>query len=53
MECLKYIYNDLFCRLEEVMIGVSKALEEPKPPGAKVGGGNVAEELKTFGKECK
>lgn len=35
------------------MIGVSSAVEKPKDNLAQVNIGNVAEELKTFGKEGK
>lgn len=53
---LDYIFNKLLPEMEEVVLGSSHApkrteLKGVKPPG--IDTGNVAEELKTFGKECK
>lgn len=53
VEGMRYITNNLFPDLEEVMIGASKSSEIRKLPGEIVGAGSVVEELKTFGKECK
>lgn len=50
---MRYITNNLFPVLEEVMIGASQSSEKRKLPEEIVDAGSVIEELKTFGKECK
>lgn len=53
---LEYLFNDLFPELEAVMIGTSHASEHSELIAmklTKLDVGSVAEELKTFGKECK
>lgn len=54
---MDYIYSELFPKLEEVMLGISYGSEPHRSLGlgnnlAKIDVGSVAEELKTFGKEC-
>lgn len=56
VKCLEYIFNDLMPELEDVMLGVNHAPGQLELQGSKLSGinaGHVAEELKTFGKECK
>lgn len=56
---LNYICDDFLLSLSLTMVGASDALEESKTGVNKsaivdlVDFGNVAEELKTFGKDCK
>lgn len=53
--CLRYICKDLFAGLDETMIGLGNATKELRMHQASTEatvGGNVANELKTFGKEC-
>lgn len=56
MECPKYIHYELFPALESTMIGVSAELNKTdliEEKLSKLDAGNVVEEMKTFGKECK
>lgn len=56
VQCLEHIYHGLLSDLESTMIGVSTTPQVLNATGEKaaiVNVSNVAEELKTFGKECK
>lgn len=53
---LDYICDVLLPNLDSTMVGMNNAVEQPKGykgKSAVFDVGNVAEELKTFGKECK
>lgn len=53
---LTFLCDDFFLGLNSTMVGACGALEEQKTKGIKlemVNSGCVAEELKSFGKECK
>lgn len=56
VKCLNYIHYELFPELESTMIGVSFELRKPdltKGKLTEIDTGNVVEEMKMFGKECK
>lgn len=51
---LDYVFYELLPELELIMLGKNHTLEQPKTfEPANTNEGNVSEELKTFGKECK
>lgn len=52
---LKFVCDDTLTKLEVTMFGMNAVPKEARPPEespAGVSSGNVAEELKMFGKEC-
>lgn len=56
VECLEYIYDVFLPDLESIMVGVGNTHPVSTAIGEKptiIDAGSVAEELKTFGKECK
>lgn len=56
VECLDYIHYTLFPELESTMVGASIELRQPdivEEKLSKIDAGNVIEEMKTFGKECR
>lgn len=56
VECLEYLHYELFPELESTMIGTSIEIRQPDLVDvklSKIDAGNVIEEMKAFGKECK
>lgn len=55
--CMRYVGKDVFAGLNEAMIGLSKAPKESTTQQGSIEAAtvehNVADELKTFEKECK
>lgn len=52
IECMDYVCDDLFTKLEEVMDAPKETKPSERNP-AIVGAGTVTDELKTFGEKCK
>lgn len=53
---LTFFYDDLLTKLEVMMFGISAVPKWTRPPEEspfEASFGNVAEELKLFGRECK